>query len=569
MASNSPSPDPYSRPRYGDYDVPKSWEEDNSDYEDIDLWKLAAEGQNESSDDEDEVPPAAHLPYVPPPNPPNPRRSRAPRVLVPALDVPSLSTSSWVLSPGSDLPNPLVSVGAEGGEANSNSIGSLSSSHSDFTVLHFPEGHPNPISQSADLYEEPPYANMSSSLNMYTSGRVTGNKLASGKTPKRSQGEKLSAKAARIKELSSSLLNALSLSDGAQATRPKTRRRPPPPNTSMIDLLSEPSYTRACTVFLEGCMAVGKTTLLNYIRRSSPPDEVMTIPEPVQYWTQVYQNVLEEIVRIHKQWKPGKLSSSAALVACQLKFATPLKSQCCYVKHCVQEDAGRRAVAPLDRWVVCDRHPLSALVVFPLVWLRRGMLSFGDFLDLLAMFEANVGEVIVLISIPTDENMIRLQKRGRACEQHINLPYLKEIRGSFHAAYCAWLFLQYFPVEVTMKLCLQQMTMENACAISKKVSLDTAQKMWGNSLFTTLSDVIGPFTYDPTILQVCLHFCYQLIKLQFLVIDLSPFQDDLTGAWSEIYMQVMKNSDIKTRMLNLAAIKALSDEAHNCSVSID
>ncbi|AIA62058.1 orf21 [Alcelaphine gammaherpesvirus 2] len=548
MASNSPNN--YNTPRSQNYDVPRPWEE--SLYENIDFLAEPVESSDTSEEDE----PA----FTALETGGGTRRSsaRAPRALV----RPRHNADNQ--SPDEDLDwHPLESFSSQSetfsllqptSSRSSNTSSGLRSSYSDFTVLgsgaeshnlqsHLPE---------AELYEE-------IRPGWQPTGDVSqgGIKKSPTKTPK--------FMPSKFKGFGGNLRKPFSSCDAGR--RPK-RTHPvhQQPFTPIFRDLGEPTFARACTVFFEGCMAVGKTTLLNYARQTFTSDEAVTIPEPMQFWTQVYANVLNQVVKINREGKPGKQATTAELVACQLKFATPLKTQSLFLQRCVKENSDMQLVGPLDKWVLVDRHQLSALVVFPLVLMRRGMLSFSDFFNLMGMFEAHPGEVIAIMSLGTEENIRRLKKRGRVCERHVDADYMKELKGSFNAAYCAWLFLQYFSVDTTMQVSVGLLSLEEACA-TEGVCHTTASRIWNNSMFVTLSDIISQFAHDYTVQNVCLNFLKQLLNLRFVVIDLSAFRHDLPGAWGEFYMQVMKNGDIKTRVMDLKAIKALADNAHSTQSS--
>ncbi|AAC58068.1 thymidine kinase [Alcelaphine gammaherpesvirus 1] len=561
MASNSHNN--YNTPRRQNYDVPKAWEEDSL-YENIDFLTQPAVS-SDTSEDEEPLPLGRETGR----GSRGSTRPKTPRGLVrPRQDADNPSSDegfdwepleSFTSQPGafSFLEPPRLS--------SSNTASGLRSSCSDFTILgssgENPTSHAN-LSEE-EMYEEiPPLASNPSDERhpRQLSGAVAQGAIR--KSPR-----KLKFKPAKFKGLSSSLLNPFTASDSGR----RARRQTPtcqPGFTPIFQDLGEPHYVKACTVFFEGCMAAGKTTLLNFARQTLSDDEALTIPEPMRFWTEVYTNVLSQIVKINKECKPGKTSTTAELVSCQLKFATPLKTQSLFLQRSVKKDSEMQPVGPLDKWVIVDRHQLSALVVFPLVLMRRGMLSFSDFFNLLGMFEAHPGEVIALMSVNVEENFTRLKKRGRVCERHIDRDYIKEIKGSFNAAYCAWLFLQYFSIQTTMQICMGLSSLDEACA-TEGVCHTTASRIWNNSMLVTLSDIISQFSNDYTVQNVCYNFFSQLSTLKFVVIDLSAFRHDVPGAWGEFYMQVMKNGDIKTRVMDFTAIKALADTAHNTHASLD
>nr|AGN12485.1 thymidine kinase [Ovine herpesvirus 1] len=393
--------------------------------------------------------------------------------------------------------------------------------------------------------------------------RLTPEDIQVTKHKMKASSNKLVAQAAKIKGLSGSLWNVLNISDADASQKKKAKELPRPAvPTSLFVTPREKCFKRACTLYFEGGMAVGKSTLIQYIQSSLGEDSVITFPEPMYYWTEVYNNVLKKIYKANKHWKPAKDSVSAELLACQLKFVTPLRSMWTYTNRCINADSGVRPVAPLDNWVVFDRHMLSACVVFPSLLLNKGMLSFGDFMNFLGTFQAAVGDTIVLLTLGVRENYRRLKRRARKYEDFIDMRHLKDVRGAFNSAYYAWLFLQYFSVEEVLKICTRVTTLKDICSARGNVATETALKIWSSSLFATLEEVIEPFYHSCTLIETCSHFCHELSKIQFVVIDVSDFNNDEESAWSSIYMQTLKNPDIKTRSLDWTALKNLSRESY-------
>ncbi|AIB03176.1 thymidine kinase [Bovine gammaherpesvirus 6] len=414
---------------------------------------------------------------------------------------------------------------------------------------------------ASHIYED--ISNVSSEPNICISCPTVENIQVSKQKMKPSS-NKILTQAARIKELSGSLWNVLNISDyDASHSRKQPKEVPKlAVPISIFKTQREKCFKRACTLYFEGGMAVGKSTLIQYIQSSLGIDTVITFPEPMYYWTEVYNNVLKKIYKANKHWKPAKDSVSAELLSCQLKFAAPLKSMWTYTNRCMNPESELVPVAPLDNWVVFDRHMLSACIVFPSLLLNKGMLSFGDFMHILGTFQATVGDTIVLLTLGVQENYRRIKRRARKYEEFVDMHYLKDVRGAFNTAYYAWLFLQYFSIEEVLKVCTKVTTLKDICSARGNVATETALKIWSSSLFATLEEVIEPFNHSCTLIETCSHFCHELYKLQFVVIDVSEFNNDVEGAWSSIYMQTLKNPDIKTRSLDWTALKNLSRESY-------
>ncbi|AAO12363.1 thymidine kinase [Porcine lymphotropic herpesvirus 2] len=383
----------------------------------------------------------------------------------------------------------------------------------------------------------------------------------------KSTSSKLALHATRIKELSGSLLSVLTLSDGMEANGPPNGPKKMAVPVCIIERGLSNNWKRACCLYFEGAMAVGKSTMITHLQQVIEEDSIITFPEPMYYWTKVYNNVLKQIYKLNKYYRVGKESASAELLACQVKFMTPLKTMWSYKQRCMHPDSPSAPVTPFDKWVIFDRHPLSATVVFPLILLKKGMLSFNDFMHLLNTFTAANGDTIVLMSLDIEVNYKRLKRRFRKYEGFVDIAHLKEVKAAFHALYCAWLFLQYFSVTDVVKICTSLTDVRLLCQNNSKgrLSYDMASRIWSKSIFPTLEEVIRPFSHDCTLIEICTNFCYELQKLQFIVVDVSEFDDDVTGAWTNIYTQAMKNSGIKTHVVDWSALKNLSKEAYKHS----
>ncbi len=113
-----------------------------------------------------------------------------------------------------------------------------------------------------------------------------------------------------------------------------------------------------------------------------------------------------------------------------------------------------------------------------------------------------------------------------------------------------------------MKVCAGLTTITTVCHQSHTpiIRSGVAEKLYKNSIFSVLKEVIQPFRADAVLLEVCLAFTRTLAYLQFVLVDLSEFQDDLPGCWTEIYMQALKNPAIRSQFFDWAGLsKVISD----------
>ncbi len=373
---------------------------------------------------------------------------------------------------------------------------------------------------------------------------------------------KLSKHAAQLKRLSGSVMNVLNLDD-AQDTRQAKAQRKESTRVPIVTHLTNhvPVIKPACSLFLEGAPGVGKTTMLNHLKAVFG-DLTIVVPEPMRYWTHVYENAIKAMHKNVTRARHGREDTSAEVLACQMKFTTPFRVLASRKRSLLVTESGARSVAPLDCWILHDRHLLSASVVFPLMLLRSQLLSYSDFIQVLATFTADPGDTIVWMKLNVEENMRRLKKRGRKHESGLDAGYLKSVNDAYHAVYCAWLLTQYFAPEDIVKVCAGLTTITTVCHQSHTpiIRSGVAEKLYKNSIFSVLKEVIQPFRADAVLLEVCLAFTRTLAYLQFVLVDLSEFQDDLPGCWTEIYMQALKNPAIRSQFFDWAGLsKVISD----------
>ncbi|AAK38221.1 ORF13 [callitrichine gammaherpesvirus 3] len=360
---------------------------------------------------------------------------------------------------------------------------------------------------------------------------------------------KLSRSAAQLKKLSGSVLNILHLDDEQETS--KARAWDPSRRVPIVTQFKNhtPVYKPACSLYFEGVPGVGKTTMLKHLK-SVFGDLTVVFNEPMAFWTGVYENTLKRTSKLLKG-RGGQTSGSADLLSCQMKFATPFRVAAARKRTFYSSENGPRPVAPLDCWILHDRHLIAATVVFPLLHLKNKLLSFSDFIQLLSTFNAEDGETIVWLKLNMAENLRRIKKRGRRYEAS-NEEYLKRVNWAYHAVYCAWLLTQYFTPEDIVRVCAGITTISTVCHHSPTpiIRSSVAEKLYKSSIFNVLKDVIHPFRADTVLLEVCLTFAKTLARLQFIIVDLSEFQDDLPGCWTEIYMQALKNPQIKSHFFD-------------------
>lgn len=412
----------------------------------------------------------------------------------------------------------------------------------------------------ADLYGDPQH--MSTKIKSKYKFPISANwqlkritKSSAGKSL-----EKLGSKFSSMKDLSGNFRQMLNIKDGDKNNQSETDALFIP--IEIVKQLYPPVIKHACMLHLEGTMGVGKSTLIRHLDSMLTDNTVTTFLEPVTYWKFVYTDIIARIYKATKPHRAGRDSTSAEILSCQLKFLTPFNCLKSAVKRLSIDE--NKPLSPLDNWVVFDRHSVSPTLVFPYMFLMRGLLSFEAFVSIISCFSCNSTDVVVILNLNEDENLKRLCKRNRPLES-INKKYLQDLNSAYHAVYCSWLLLQYFnPVEL-VELCVSTLTLFDLCAnkVGSGVKLNTVEKLFNQSFFFGLKDVVKPFKTNCTIIEICMKLCEELKKLQFIVVDVSEFTDDLCGLWTSIYMQVLNNPAIKTQAVDWSNLTLLSRE-YNC-----
>nr|BEG23012.1 thymidine kinase [Macronycteris gammaherpesvirus 1] len=318
-----------------------------------------------------------------------------------------------------------------------------------------------------------------------------------------------------------------------------------------------PSFKNALFVYLEGCMGVGKTSLIKYMKEVGE-DNIVSFMEPMVYWRDVYTDCVKEVYKACKSSGSGTKTTSTKVFSAQMKFMTPMKCLQTSVKRYVKADEPLQEKNPMDNWILFDRHILSPTIVFPLVFFKKGLLTCDHFLTLMSNFRASEGDTIVLMCMDEADNLKLIRQRNRKDEGVIDSEYLMSVSHAFHSCYCTWLMLKYFSPEDMLSVCCCDVSLDDLC-IMRSMSHDkltTAKNMFSMSLFNVIINMIQPFKTNSTIIEICLSLFMELKKLEFLLVNVSEYIDDIPGVWSSIYMQTFKTKAIKTQIVDWTGLKA-------------
>lgn len=371
---------------------------------------------------------------------------------------------------------------------------------------------------------------------------------------------RVKSKLTSMKELSGSFKSLMNVKQETEKPQKPCGGDPRMSVNAVLGLNLCPSFRQAFFLYIEGSMGIGKTSLIRHLREVSG-ENVVSFTEPMVYWREVFNDCIDEIYKATRPSNVGKQSTSSKILSAQMKFMTPFKCIQTSIRRYVKAQQPLQQKSPGDNWVVFDRHLMSPTLVFPLLFLKNGFLSFDHFMSLVSNFKANEGDIIALLCMTDEDNIKMVKKRNRKGEENISTSYLKEVSQSFHSCYCTWLLLRYFSPQEMLSVCCCDVSLDELC-IMKSMSgerLIITKNLFSKSIFGVIMDVIEPFKDNCTIIEICLTLFMELKKLEFIVVNASEYIGDIPGVWTSIYMQTFKTQAIKTQTIDWVGLKAFSE----------
>ncbi|ALM25999.1 thymidine kinase [Proboscivirus elephantidbeta4] len=184
--------------------------------------------------------------------------------------------------------------------------------------------------------------------------------------------------------------------------------------------------TRNLTVYLEGCIGVGKTSLFKYAA-DNLPNLCTLYDEPMLHWTEWFpENVLETLYS--SLTLPNDEDRQIRLFACQNMIATPFlaREAGCVRKYPAPYDPG------FDTLSIADRHPSAPFIVFPLHQYLHGNFSYIGLYSMLWSFRQEYVDTIVVLLGEPEETLRRVRQRNRSVESGVTLEYIKSIQTSYN-----------------------------------------------------------------------------------------------------------------------------------------
>ena len=165
-------------------------------------------------------------------------------------------------------------------------------------------------------------------------------------------------------------------------------------------------------VIVEGNIGSGKTTLLASLAKE--PWCAAVHPEPVHEWT----DILDQFYKDPAKWAPA---FSLRVLA-----------------------SHNRPAPPPSTIEVVERSPLSCRHVFTRLLFNDGILPqhqwdlFREYYDVLG-WEPTADDLILFVQTPVELCLQRIAARGRACEESIDIQYLRRLEFQYDnmLKYCA------------------------------------------------------------------------------------------------------------------------------------
>ncbi|UEH20518.1 thymidine kinase [Elephant endotheliotropic herpesvirus 2] len=187
---------------------------------------------------------------------------------------------------------------------------------------------------------------------------------------------------------------------------------------------------RHLTVYLEGCVGVGKTSLFKYIVNNMFVHTAYD--EPMNHWTIFFsENVLETI---HEAVELPNPERHKYMFSCQHLMAAPfLSREYGIVKtHPAPFDPSSDVIS------IADRHVMAAYLVFPLHHFLQGMFTYMELYTMLWSFQQKTIDTIFLLQGCSEETLRRVRHRNRKVEQGVTIQYINSLQAAYTVILSTW-----------------------------------------------------------------------------------------------------------------------------------
>ncbi|UVZ35256.1 thymidine kinase [Elephant endotheliotropic herpesvirus 5B] len=187
---------------------------------------------------------------------------------------------------------------------------------------------------------------------------------------------------------------------------------------------------RHLTVYLEGCVGVGKTSLFKYIVNNM--FVYTAYDEPMDHWTTFFsQNVLKSI---HETVTLPKQDQHLHMFSYQNLMATPFLSREYGIvkKHPAPFDPSSDVIS------IADRHAMAAFIVFPLHHFLQNRFTYMELHTMLWSFKQNTVDTIFLLQGCSEETLRRVRYRNRKVEQGVTIEYINSLQAAYTVILSTW-----------------------------------------------------------------------------------------------------------------------------------
>nr|Q18LE8.1 RecName: Full=Thymidine kinase [Elephantid herpesvirus 1 (isolate Kiba)]ABG36571.1 thymidine kinase [Elephantid betaherpesvirus 1]ADK70865.1 thymidine kinase [Elephant endotheliotropic herpesvirus 1B] len=216
--------------------------------------------------------------------------------------------------------------------------------------------------------------------------------------------------------------------DPTDCSKPITLKVPTVSETVLATIPHKPQ--RHLTVYLEGCVGVGKTTMFKYV-----VDNMFVhtaYDEPMDHWTKWFpENILQTI---HEAVNLPTQEQHAYVFSCQNLIATSFLAR--------ESGIVKTHPAPFDPSVdvisIADRHALAAYVAFPIHHFLQGRFTYMELQCMLWAFKQDSVDTIFLLQGCSEETLRRVKRRNRKVEHGVTIEYINSLQAAYTVILSTW-----------------------------------------------------------------------------------------------------------------------------------
>ncbi|AFR32465.1 thymidine kinase [Leporid alphaherpesvirus 4] len=167
---------------------------------------------------------------------------------------------------------------------------------------------------------------------------------------------------------------------------------------------------------------MGKTTVARALAGAlGEAYEVFYLPEPMRYWRGAGENdLVSRVYDTQRRVDRGEINAREAadiIVGTQLLMSTPYVTLDRVIAPHLGDEIGHNDATPPGLVLIFDRHPIAALLCYPVARYLVGCLSIDAVIALIALMPPIApGTNLVMGAVPEETHLARLAGRGRRGE---------------------------------------------------------------------------------------------------------------------------------------------------------